>query len=304
LFALSFFATIAALILSASATSLCFFYFDTYRHRAASWMASSLAGLTCFIVALLCVQVGVAAGGGEIAGIMRTSRLVLTSLGAVVIVHAVPRFLLAAFGTEGGRRVRLLLGATSLAILALSVVRCVTGWSDEAAIPPAVNNAARIYLYAFIVIAFASVLLFQARLPDRNLFKTVLAQLGTLLFLTPIVILEDLEVIVVPAFPNFAGLALGIAFSIFAMLHARRSFNRPKYVEAGSPSAYFVERFGLSEREREVVAALLSGLGNAEIADKLFISVRTVENHLHRVYQKTGIKNRLQLHNLLSSDSM
>lgn len=79
---------------------------------------------------------------------------------------------------------------------------------------------------------------------------------------------------------------------------------RPKYVVDNAPSSYFVGHFGISEREREVVSGVLDGLSNNEIAGRLFISPRTVETHLYNIYQKAGIKNRLQLFNLLRSDTL
>jgi DNA-binding NarL/FixJ family response regulator len=37
------------------------------------------------------------------------------------------------------------------------------------------------------------------------------------------------------------------------------------------------------------------GLGNREIGEKLFISEGTVKTHLHTIYEKLGLKSRLQL---------
>ena len=104
-------------------------------------------------------------------------------------------------------------------------------------------------------------------------------------------------------FPNLAATLMVEAAAVSVILHAWASFKRPKYVEGRSASQYFIEHFGVSERELEVVAGLLDGQSNGEIAEKLFISPRTVENHLYRLYGKIGIKNRLQLFNLLRSDS-
>ena len=52
---------------------------------------------------------------------------------------------------------------------------------------------------------------------------------------------------------------------------------------------------GLSESERRVAMLAAQGYANREIADKLFITVSTVEQHLTRVYRKMGIRNREQL---------
>jgi DNA-binding CsgD family transcriptional regulator len=51
----------------------------------------------------------------------------------------------------------------------------------------------------------------------------------------------------------------------------------------------------LSEREREVLALVVAGLSNAEIADKLFIAEGTVKTHVHRLLEKTGMRRREDL---------
>ncbi|MFC4907581.1 helix-turn-helix transcriptional regulator [Actinomadura gamaensis] len=51
----------------------------------------------------------------------------------------------------------------------------------------------------------------------------------------------------------------------------------------------------LSDSERRVAVLAAQGYTNREIADRLFITVSTVEQHLTRVYRKMGIRNREQL---------
>jgi DNA-binding CsgD family transcriptional regulator/pimeloyl-ACP methyl ester carboxylesterase len=48
----------------------------------------------------------------------------------------------------------------------------------------------------------------------------------------------------------------------------------------------------LTGREREVLALVASGAGNAEIADHLYISIHTVTRHLTHIYSKIGAKGR------------
>jgi DNA-binding CsgD family transcriptional regulator len=52
---------------------------------------------------------------------------------------------------------------------------------------------------------------------------------------------------------------------------------------------------GLSTREREVALLAASGLTSRQVADRLFLSSRTVENHLQRVYTKLGVTSRDEL---------
>ena len=56
-----------------------------------------------------------------------------------------------------------------------------------------------------------------------------------------------------------------------------------------------IERLGLSERECEVVALVLDGRSNKEIADRLFVSLATVKTHLYRIYRKAAVPSRYGL---------
>jgi len=51
----------------------------------------------------------------------------------------------------------------------------------------------------------------------------------------------------------------------------------------------------LTEREREVLQLLAMGMTNQQVADKLVLSVRTVETHRARIMDKLGIKGRAAL---------
>jgi len=56
---------------------------------------------------------------------------------------------------------------------------------------------------------------------------------------------------------------------------------------------------GLTERERDVMQLVVEGLPNKLIADQLEISVRTVEVHRARVFDKMEVKSAVELANLL-----
>ncbi|MDP9364081.1 MAG: response regulator transcription factor, partial [Chloroflexota bacterium] len=49
---------------------------------------------------------------------------------------------------------------------------------------------------------------------------------------------------------------------------------------------------GLSEREAEVLRLVASGLSNAEVAERLFLSPHTVNAHLRRIYDKLDVSSR------------
>jgi DNA-binding CsgD family transcriptional regulator len=58
----------------------------------------------------------------------------------------------------------------------------------------------------------------------------------------------------------------------------------------------------ISGREREIAMLVAAGLSNRQIADRLFVSVRTAEGHLYRIFNKLGINSRDQLIHLLNLD--
>jgi DNA-binding CsgD family transcriptional regulator len=59
----------------------------------------------------------------------------------------------------------------------------------------------------------------------------------------------------------------------------------------------------LSPREREIAMLAAEGLSSKDVADRLFLSVRTVNNHLQRVYSKLGVSSRTEMARLLRPTS-
>jgi DNA-binding NarL/FixJ family response regulator len=75
---------------------------------------------------------------------------------------------------------------------------------------------------------------------------------------------------------------LGYAVDALSATTARKSFSSD-------------ELQMLSRREREVVSALIEGLSNREIAERLNLSRHTVKNHIFRVFEKLGVSSRFEL---------
>lgn len=83
----------------------------------------------------------------------------------------------------------------------------------------------------------------------------------------------------------------------FLRRHEAPAAPQPAPVEYPIPA--IAERYGLSKREEEILVLLLQGRSNRQIEEELFISLRTVEGHVYKIYRKMGVKNRLQLIHLL-----
>jgi DNA-binding NarL/FixJ family response regulator len=61
-----------------------------------------------------------------------------------------------------------------------------------------------------------------------------------------------------------------------------------------SPAAAPVSPFQLSDRQRDILALLAQGLDNRAIAQHLDLSVKTIENHLTRLYRQLDVQSRLE----------
>ena len=71
-------------------------------------------------------------------------------------------------------------------------------------------------------------------------------------------------------------------------------------LKARTQQAFLQSRLGeLTERERDVMRLVVEGLPNKLIADQLDISVRTVEVHRARVFDKMEVKSAVELANLM-----
>ncbi len=90
-----------------------------------------------------------------------------------------------------------------------------------------------------------------------------------------------------------------------ALFYLRRSFKTwPPCRGSASPVETGLDGLardaGISDREKEIIRLVAQGLDNREIGEKLFISPKTVKNHITSIYAKTGARNRVQLVNLLN----
>jgi two-component system response regulator DctR len=71
-------------------------------------------------------------------------------------------------------------------------------------------------------------------------------------------------------------------------------------LKARTQQAFLQSRLSeLTERERDVMRLVVEGLPNKLIADQLDISVRTVEVHRSRVFDKMEVKSAVELANLM-----
>ena len=93
-------------------------------------------------------------------------------------------------------------------------------------------------------------------------------------------------------------LAILIAVSFWLWLRRRRRFLKQQLLhQIEADLGPLPEHFDLTKREQVILALILQGKSNKEIETELFISNKTVKNHIYKLYQKLGVKSRLELAN-------
>jgi DNA-binding CsgD family transcriptional regulator len=95
-----------------------------------------------------------------------------------------------------------------------------------------------------------------------------------------------------------------LALNALSIVFGLRYLNRPAYAEADRLTEFFVSSFKLTGREQEIIRLLLEGASGKTIGERLFISPKTVENHVYNLYQKLGVKNRVQLFRLIRANAL
>ncbi|MEA2410862.1 MAG: hypothetical protein QOC77_1423, partial [Thermoleophilaceae bacterium] len=98
------------------------------------------------------------------------------------------------------------------------------------------------------------------------------------------------------------GLDMALGFGAFAIAERARSEleaagARPRRISTGEG------RHALTPSELRIVTMAADGLGNREIAQALFLAVRTIETHLTHAYRKLGIGSRADLPGALAAQS-
>jgi DNA-binding CsgD family transcriptional regulator len=93
---------------------------------------------------------------------------------------------------------------------------------------------------------------------------------------------------------------LGLIGVVYSWYRAYRGHSEPGALpDIDATAEALGQKYGLSKREKEVLALLLAGKSNKGIETSLFLSSSTVRNHISSIYEKIGINSRGQLTGLV-----
>jgi DNA-binding CsgD family transcriptional regulator len=191
-------------------------------------------------------------------------------------------------------------GILIVILTGLGVLKDTADISSAPALEAAAFALAHVYAAAVIIVFFK-------RIEDavvRSVVKTFLFLLAASTALTAAQV-PVLNLLAVPARWRevpYGQLIFIICASTLIVFFTASYFYKPDAAADRDLPVDFVSRFGISQRECDIIALVMQGFSHKQIGGRLFISNRTVKNHIYNIYQKTGAANKVQLLNLIHSD--
>jgi DNA-binding CsgD family transcriptional regulator len=164
-------------------------------------------------------------------------------------------------------------------------------------------------LFGMIVYGLVFIAARLGRVGDRTLRRALVIFIALTAVFFPLMVIdaamEFLPFLAVFGFlENLAQPLYFLVLNCLTIAFGLKYLNRPAYAEKEVLTEHFVSAFGISQREREIIGLLLTGIGTKEIAAKLFISAKTADNHVTNIYRKLGVRSRVQMFQLIRTNAI
>jgi DNA-binding CsgD family transcriptional regulator len=231
--------------------------------------------------------------------ITRVIYLVFVPSGEVIQFLIFPIVAFAAVGKKVPDRLSLISKIYALAVVATFPVEFITG-SPEIKMIRELAGQFVFHIYAYIVIFIN-----YRKIINNNLKKALESYLILGAVIVPVgIIFQSGHVagflhIYNPEIP-YPYIIYCLLFNILCIVNASRYLFVPlDREERDIPEQFFLQHH-ITDREKEIIELLLKGYSNQQIGKALFISTRTVKNHIYSIYRKTNIQNRMQLVNRIN----
>ncbi|MBI9101584.1 MAG: helix-turn-helix transcriptional regulator [Spirochaetales bacterium] len=292
------FLTVIAISLSSVSSALTLWLYKMYHNKASLWFAASIAGLGCFLIEILiwryAAMIQPIISDHLYKGMLSFSNIWALA-GGVLVCSSMPRFAMIQTGASPCLKWILLKWIPPILAFISGFMFLMNILYGIALITLQSLLFSTLTLSIIIVIFYSHG---KIRQKSRNYFKSIIILSVICL---PFIILDATghPLPFLPADIIISLYAIGIC--ITSLNEAKKLFGQPTYLQSNKISSYFFENYGISKRERDVVELVLEGDSNQQIGEKLFISEKTVENHLTSIFRKTNIKNRIELFRLIHS---
>jgi DNA-binding CsgD family transcriptional regulator len=254
--------------------------------------------LTLFILVYLFIILYLNLNVAEAAFYVLLPTVALALLSSAFLMYTIPRFTHSLVWDEPPRRRDLYAGILAGIALVFMVFSFRVNLSERT-----ISQERNIWMYVSLALFFLSfiysIVLKAASLrrlegERRNIVRSI--ALLDLLFLPSMAI--DMHLYLRFQIFAFSPLIYCTFFILFTRYIARQYFVQLASVSSGLDEAVIdglLSRAGISSREKEIILLISKGLGNREIANRLFISLNTVKTHNRNIFQKLGVKSRFEL---------
>lgn len=161
------------------------------------------------------------------------------------------------------------------------------------------------FLICLFVIAFCLVVMLHNRkgIEDRDVRHMILTIVIVGLSLLPFIMASFFVDYIRSIASQVIILAYSIVILVFLFLSISRKLSEEKEIvdkeEEKNGSAVDLSLYHITDREEEIIGLICEGNTNKEIAQKLSLSVNTVSNHITNIFDKTGVRSRIDLLNLV-----
>ncbi|MBU3200338.1 LuxR C-terminal-related transcriptional regulator [Clostridium estertheticum] len=165
------------------------------------------------------------------------------------------------------------------------------------------------YIFKFIIHAsIISVIIYELYVGLKNYKQVVNKDLKqaiksfvliTIIFLPFIMIesyrpyiqlIKNIELLKMAALPSYF-----LTINIFNLIFVLKYFNTPSFIANNKLTDYFKQKYDITEKQSEIIELIIKGLTYKQIAEKLFISSKTVDNHVQNIYKKLNVNSKMQL---------
>lgn len=110
-------------------------------------------------------------------------------------------------------------------------------------------------------------------------------------------LIKNIELLKMVSLPSYF-----LTINIFNLIFVLKYFNAPPFISNNKLTDYFKQKYDITEKQSEIIELIIEGVTYKQISEKLFISPKTVDNHIQNIYKKLNINSKMQLSHFVRSN--
>lgn len=110
-------------------------------------------------------------------------------------------------------------------------------------------------------------------------------------------LIKNIELLKIISLPSYF-----LAINILNLIFVLKYFNTPSFIANNKLTDYFKQKYDITDKQSEIIELIIEGVTYKQIAEKLFISPKTVDNHVQNIYKKLNVNSKMQLSHFVRSN--